>query len=370
MSTTTPTRTLLAIIDTTQLSGPGRQLTALLGALPAAGYDVELVTFQRSGRPVSPLVAHAEGHGIRVTVIPERGPVDPAQYRALRAHLALRQPTIVQTHSYKATALVWLLRRTGLRFGWVGCFHGSTAENLKVRAYHRLDQLLLRAADRIVLMAESQRAGLGGAGPRATVISNAVLPPTGSPDAPAPSWNAGLTRPVLACLGRLSHEKGVDLLLRAAALVANHDPHRPWSLVIAGDGPEREPLNALASSLGVASRVHFIGHLEDPWTLYRRCDAVIIPSRSEGLPNVLLEAIAADLPVIATRVGAIPDVIGTSAAAALVPPDDVEALANAIETCLTEPADPAGAEDRATLRAAYSLERRVAAHLEIYRALG
>ena len=361
---------LVAIIDSAGVSGPGRQLTALLAALPTAGYGVELVTFQRSGRPASPLVAYAEARGISVTVIPERGPIDRAQYRALRAHLELRQPAIVQTHSYKATMLVWLLRQRGMRFGWVGCFHGSTAENLKVRLYHWLDQMLLRSADRIVLMAESQRAGFGHAGARATVISNAVLSPNSATDDSQPRWDVGLPQPVLACIGRLSHEKGVDLLLRAVAAVAVREPARAWSVVIAGDGPERQALQELADTLGVASRVHFIGHIENPWTLYRRCSAVVIPSRSEGLPNVMLEAIAADLPVIATRVGAIPDVIGSSAAAALVPPNDVEALADAIMTWLTQAPHPAATADRAALRVAYSLERRVGAHLELYHSLG
>lgn len=361
---------ITAIIDTTQLSGPGRQLTALLSELPAAGYDVELVTFRRSGRPPSPLVAHAEARGLKVTVIPERGPVDRAQFHALREHLELRRPSIVQTHSYKATALVWLLRRRGLSFGWVGCFHGSTSENIKVRAYHRLDQFLLTSADTIVVMAESQRRGLGRAAARARVISNAVLPPPQSSAGARPDWAHAAEHPVIGYVGRLSPEKGVDLLLEALHRVRQQLPNQPWTALIAGEGPERGSLEAQSAALDLTPRVRFIGQISDPWLLYRAADAIALPSRSEGLPNVMLEAIAADLPVIATRVGAIPDVIGTSAAAILVPPNDVGSLADAIESFLTQPPDPAGPADRATLRDAYSLERRVAAHLEVYRSLG
>jgi len=360
---------LMAIIDTPQLSGPGRQLTALLSALPEAGYEVELVTFRRSGRSVSTLVTHAESHGVRVTVIPERGPFDRTQYAALRSHIALRRPSIVQTHSYKATALVWLLRRSGLAFGWVGCFHGATTENLKVRAYHKLDQRLLRSADQMVIMAESQRAGLGRAGARAKVINNAVLPPPSASGGAIPDWAVPAGQPLIGYVGRLSPEKGVDLLLKALHRVRTQIPDQTWTAVIAGEGPERDSLEAQATALGLSPLVRFLGQVSNPWSVYQAAALVVLPSRSEGLPNVMLEAIAADLSVIATRVGAIPDVIGTSAAATLVPANNVEALAGAIDRFLTQPPNPSAAADRAAIREAYSLERRVAAHLEIYRSI-
>ncbi|MDZ4257544.1 MAG: glycosyltransferase [Gemmatimonadales bacterium] len=361
---------LLAIIDSAILSGPGRQLAALLASLRAGGVDASVVTFLREGRAPSPLIAHLESRGVPVTVIAERGPVDRRTIAELRRLVRERRPTIIQTHSYKATALAWWLRRTGEEFRWVGCFHGATTENFKVRAYHKLDQLLLRGADRLVIMAESQRAGLGHAGARAQVINNAVIPPPRASGAPLPEWAVTANPPLIGYVGRLSPEKGVDLLLLALRGVTERRPDQQWTAIIAGDGPEREALAAQSVTLGISDKVRFVGQLADPWLLYRQEAVIVLPSRSEGLPNVLLEAIAADRPVVSTTVGAVASVIGNGRAARLVPPENVPALTAAIIESITTLEDSTAAADRATVREQYALANRVEAHLAVYRELG
>lgn len=361
---------ILALIDSAQLSGPGRQLAANLAALRDRGFEAEAVTFLRTGRPASPLVEHFESLGVQVTVIAERGPIDRQTIAELRRLVQQRRPAIVETHSYKATALAWWLRRTGEKFRWVGFFHGWTTEDLKVRVYHKLDQLLLRYADQIVIIAESQRAGLGRVGARAHVIPTAVLPATSASRQILPPWAATAKSPVIGYVGRLSPEKGVDLLLAALAQLESGHPELPWTAIIAGDGPERAALEAESGALGLTGRVRFVGHLSDPWLLYRTAEVIVLPSRSEGLPNVLLEAIVANRQVIATTVGAVPSVIGTGSAARLVPPENVSALAMAIATSITQPEEPAAAADRAAVRERFALATRVKALLAIYRELG
>lgn len=356
-------RSLLAIIDTAQVSGPGRQLTALLQALRGQGVDARVLTFHRAGRPVSPFVEFLASAGIPCTVVPERSRFDLSLVGRVRTALREFRPEVVQTHSYKATALAWLLRRTGERFGWVGCFHGATTENVAVRGYHRLDLRLLRGADRVVIMSETQRAALGPAGAGAVVIHNAVLPPPATPERSAgPEATFGY-------VGRLSPEKGCDVLLEAVAELRRTGMSEPWSVVIAGDGPERAALEARAGALGLGQRVRFLGQVADPWTVYRRVACVVLPSRSEGLPNVLLEAIAADRAVVATTVGAVPAVIGPGAAAVLVAPGDAVALAGAMREALERGRSREASEARAAIAAEYSLARRVAAHLALYESL-
>lgn len=356
---------IAALIDTVHLSGPGRQLTALLSGLARAGWETELVTFLRAGRAESPLVTHARLAGVEVTVLPEEGPLDRQVLRALRYHLADRRPDIVQTHSYKATALVWGAKRAGLQFGWVGCYHGHTTENLKVRLYHRLDRYLLRRADRIVVMAEAQRRGFPGVQDKLSVIHNAVLTP--ARESPPPDWLPVGTTPLIAYVGRLSPEKGVDLLLDALAMLHRETPDLPWQTVVVGEGPERARLEAQAVAAGLRARVQFVGSTPDPWPVYRAAALVVLPSRSEGLPNVMLEAIAADRRVIATAVGAVPDVIGASQAATVIPSGSADAIARAIRTGLTTGDNDAARADRAALRARHSLDNRVATHLALYR---
>lgn len=362
--------TLLALIDSTLISGPGRQLAAHLASLRSGGIEAEAVTFLRAGRSPSPLVGHFESLGVPVTVIAERGPIDRQTIADLRDLVKQRHPVILETHSYKATALAWWLRRTGEQFRWVGLFHGSTTENLKVRAYHILDQFLLRSADRLVIIAESQRAGLGRAGARAQVISTAVIPPPPAAHQAPPEWVATATPPVIGYVGRLSPEKGVDLLLAALHQLESRLPGLPWTAIIAGDGPERATLEAESRALGLTTRVHFVGQINDPWLLYQAAEVIVLPSRSEGLPNVLLEAIAVDKQVVATTVGAVPNVIGLGTAARLVPPNDVIALTTAIAESITCPEAPTAAADRETVREKYALATRVEAFLTIYRELG
>lgn len=357
-------RSLLAIIDTAQVSGPGRQLAALLRELRQRGTDARVLTFHRAGRPASPFVPFLEAAGIPVTVVPERARFDPAVVGHCRRLVRDFRPDIIQTHSYKATVVAWRLRRTGERFGWVGCFHGTTAETLAVRLYHWLDLRLLRGADQVVLMAEAQRKLLGRFGGRAVVIHNAVLPPA----SPGPAAAAGPCA-TFAYVGRLSPEKGVDLLLQAVAILCREAPGEDWSLLVAGHGPEREALERQAQASGITSRVSFLGQVADPWQVYRRVACVVLPSRSEGLPNVLLESIVADRAVVATAVGAVPEVLGGTAAGEMPPAHDAAALAAAMRRALAGGRSTAAIRARAAIAEQFSLARRVAAHLAVYQSV-
>jgi glycosyltransferase involved in cell wall biosynthesis len=140
----------------------------------------------------------------------------------------------------------------------------------------------------------------------------------------------------------------------------------PVEAVIAGSGPERERLQSMVESLGIGEDVSFLGNVADVTQLYAQLDLVVLPSRSEGLPNVLLEAIQADLPVVATAVGAIPEVLTDRACGELVRPDDADALFQAMRRVLAKGRDPATAEARSQVRSRFSLDTRVERHLDLY----
>jgi glycosyltransferase involved in cell wall biosynthesis len=139
-------------------------------------------------------------------------------------------------------------------------------------------------------------------------------------------------------------------------------------LVIAGDGPERTALESKAAVLGISERVHFLGSVRNVLSLYSQVDAVVLPSRAgaEGLPNVLLEALRADVPVVATAVAAVPEVLSDPSAGELVEPGNVDALVRGIEAALTGGRFPAASAARAAATARFSLQRRMAEHLSLY----
>lgn len=131
----------------------------------------------------------------------------------------------------------------------------------------------------------------------------------------------------LLFVGRLAPQKGVDILLHSLALIPDG-----WRLRIAGDGPERERLSALATNLGLRNRVEFLG-----WTqrdalpeIYRNADVFVFPSYDEGMPNVVLEALASGLPIVATRIAGNDQLVADGENGALVPPGDSRAFADAL----------------------------------------
>jgi sugar transferase (PEP-CTERM/EpsH1 system associated) len=129
-------------------------------------------------------------------------------------------------------------------------------------------------------------------------------------------------------VGRLSPEKNVDALLRAAAIATRQRPELRFE--IAGDGPCMPALRALATQLGLESRVQFLGDVRDVASLLKRASIFVLPSLTEGISLTLLEAMARGLPVVATRVGGNPEVVADEETGILVPPADPQALAHAI----------------------------------------
>lgn len=364
---TFPEIRVAAVIDGAEITGPIRQLAAIISPLAARGVVLRPVVFQRHGR-VASHIAFLRAHGATVEVLHDTRAFDPQPLRQLREFLHAWRPHIVQTHGYRPTALAFLLGRKGRPWKWIGWHHGTTTENLKVRLYHAVDRQLLPAADRVVVVARSQAPRFAAAGQRIEVIHNAAIEtalgtiPT-SPIALPPN----LPAPVVAVVGRLSSEKGQDTMLRAMALLKRQGMGA--SLLLAGDGPERTALERLAEQLGLRNDVHFLGHVTDILPVYRSADIVALPSRSEGLPNALLEALRADCPVVATDVGAISEVLQDASAGLVVSPDDPAALATAVrQAWATGRTDAAQTARAATLRR-FSLDVRVQRHMELYRSL-
>ncbi|MGE0711608.1 MAG: glycosyltransferase family 4 protein [Planctomycetota bacterium] len=175
-------------------------------------------------------------------------------------------------------------------------------------------------------------------------------------------------RTVALCAGRLSERKNVDLLLRAyARRLPELAAARPL-LAIAGDGPERARLEALARELGLGDAARFLGFEREVERLYRAADLLVIASRVEGLPNALLEAMACGLPVVATDLGGARDVLREGETGLLVPPDAEAPLGEALARALGDPAlrERMGAAATARIRERYTLEAIAPRYLELY----
>jgi len=175
-------------------------------------------------------------------------------------------------------------------------------------------------------------------------------------------------RPIrrIAVVANLRPEKAHEVLFAAAQMVLRRVPD--VELVVAGDGPRRAELERLAAAMDIAPRVRFLGHCEDVAGLLAGSDAFVLPSRSEAFPNSVLEAMASALPIVASRVGGISELVEHQRTGVLVPPDDARALSYALLDLIQWPdhARGLGRAARRTVETHYSFDRTVAAFERLY----
>jgi glycosyltransferase involved in cell wall biosynthesis len=177
------------------------------------------------------------------------------------------------------------------------------------------------------------------------------------------------SNPVIGTIGRLHHEKGLDVFLNAAARIAAR-----WSdarFVIIGSGPDRAALESHAERVGIGSNVAFLGERGDAQELLGAMDLFVLSSPEEGMPNVVLEAMAAARPVVATSVGGTPEVVVDGVTGLLVPPGNPERLAAAIEAVLADSArmKAMGRQGRERVQKHFRVDTMVARTVAVYEEL-
>ena len=229
----------------------------------------------------------------------------------------------------------------------------------------RLQRLAYRLATRVVANSPAAAAILRTEG----VPSSAVVTIPNGVDASAYPERADRAdvRTVIT-VANLRPEKNHETLLAAAAQLAVSCPNLRYQIV--GEGSRRAALERLAAKHGIEEIVEFLGHREDVPALLAAADIFVLPSRTEAFPNGAIEAMAAGLPVVASAVGGLLDLVETDRTGILVPPADPEPLAIAIRALYDDPrrARAMGREAQREVRAQYSFERMVAAFEELYEA--
>ena len=292
----------------------------------------------------------------------------PAQFRALADQSGA---DLIHAHGYKAdifAALAWRADRPAL----VSTCHTWYDNDLAVRLYGAADRFVLRRFDQVVAVSDEVRARLLAAHvapSRIRLIRNGVNMQTFAAAKIQRQTTRTTNEPLrIGLVGRLAQEKGIDVLIRAAAIVIRQSPNVVFR--VAGDGPDRASLEDLIRQTGIQDRVHLLGRQPDMPGFYATTDILVSSSRQEGLPVALLEGMASALPVVATRVGAVPEVIVDGESGLLVPPDQPEALASAILRLLNDPdlrlQFAAAAQNR--IAREFSSARMAADYLDCYRA--
>jgi len=212
----------------------------------------------------------------------------------------------------------------------VSTVHGFTGSGRNARVYEAVQCMALRRADAVIAVSRPLVCRLIRSGvPRERIhcVPNGFAPPEHTLERSAARQKLGIHPDacVAAWVGRLSREKGPDVMLDA---ISKCDPS--WRFSIVGDGPERDRLRQQAARLNIGDRITWHGFVSNAGSLLRAFDAFVLSSRTEGTPIALFEAMHAGVPVVATRVGGVPDIVA-SAQALLVPSEHPRMIAQALE---------------------------------------
>lgn len=336
--------------------------------------ELSVVTYERGSNPEpNPFVEAAREAGLRVDLVRERGRFDHAVVEQLRRIVDEHRPDIVQTHNVKSH---FLMRWSGLseRYRWLAFHHGYTSTDWKMKVYNQLDRWSLRRPRHLVTVCGAfarQLEEIGVARSRITIRHN-FIPSVPAADPAVASHlrqtigiAAGI--PILLSVGRLSHEKGHVDLVEALGLLKD----QPFHLVIAGEGPGRVAIEESIARCGLRGKITLAGLQHNIQPYYEMADMVIMPSHSEGSPNALLEAMMGGLPIVATRVGGIPEIVNDGETAILVEARQPQALAEGIRKMLLEPekGKQMGRAARVLAESGYSAEAYCRALTGLYQAV-
>ncbi len=361
---------VLIALASSILGGPGKGLRQFLGSGGLEGCRPLLVAYNnRPDLGDTEYITAMRDTGAPVAVLRQRHPFDASIVDQSLELIHAHGISLLQSHGYKSHVLCWLLRRrTGLP--WIAYVHGWTRENLRVRVYTALEHLLLLRADVVVAVSGSIRQRLlPPVRRRCRVIPNAVaLDELGDPDSRDIRQELDIPGDALVAgvVGRLSPEKGQEVFLRALALARAQEP-RLFGLLVGG-GQEEAALRRTARALGLDGACRFTGHVRGLAPYYRCMDMQVMPSFTEGMPNAALEGMSMGLPLIASNVGGIPEVVDDRKTGLLVRAGDAESLAGALTrlSARAEERDALGRAGRARVREDFDPHVRARRMLEVY----
>lgn len=328
---------VLAMLESTSLSGTAKAVLefakeAALGHPDLPKIDLSILTFNR-GQGENILTKTIREMGTPHDVITEEGPFDRKIISQLRAAVAHRRPEIIWSNSVKSHFLV---RYASLNQSsrWLAFHHGYTSTDTKMRLYNQFDRWSLQKADQVLSSSAAFVEEIVRRKVQRKHISVQHMPiRPATPVSPMQKaelrHRLGLTdnSRVLLCVGRLSREKGQTDLINAFPKILDRAGDMGLRMVLVGEGPERSRIEALCRNLKLANFVKLVGQQDDINPYYGIADIFMLPSLSEGCPNVLLEAMAAGVPVVATAVGGVPELVTNGREALLIKKHDAAAMA-------------------------------------------
>ena len=370
---------VLHVIRATGMAGAETHLLALLSGLRARGLDAQLALLTTLDQPLHDYRELLRQRGIPLHTFAMRGHLEPKLLLRLRALMQELRPSLVHTHLFHADLYGALAARWAQVPALVSSRHNDNAFRRR-QPWRGLNRRLWRMADAGIAISQAVADFVVEVenAPRDKLrVIHYGLQWQPSPNAERQALRRSMrtqlgfaqTQPLLAMACRLIEQKGVSDALQAFAGTRSEFPEA--RLLIAGDGPLRAQLESEATQAGLTGSVRFLGWRDDVPQLLAACDLFLMPSLWEGFGLVLLEAMAQGLPVVASRVSAIPEIVAAGETGLLAPPRDVPALREALLTLLRDPplARHMGLMGMERLETHFSEQRMLDATLALYHEL-
>ncbi len=364
------------LIATNFYGGPEKQIVEHLCRLDGKRYQGVVVSFLEGEK--NEILQKAGGVKVPHHAIAMTGPLDFRAQRGLSRFLKEYQVDLLCTHGYKATIMGWWAGRC-TQIPVLSFSRGYTAEDKKVAFYEWLDRQTLKRVDGVIAVSEGQRqrlASFGVYGKKNWVVHNAVVVPPQDKEAQRSAKKAICSRfdlhpdaRLVVAAGRLSPEKGHRFLVEAVGLLAGKI--EKTFFFFCGDGPCYTALVEQAKVLGVADACLFPGFQRNIGEFFQAMDLMVLPSLTEGLPNVILEAFALAKPVVSTRVGGVPELVIDGENGYMVEKERPDLLAAAIVRSLDDPEKmhAMGQRGYERVQADFSFEEQAATLEGIYKSL-
>jgi glycosyltransferase involved in cell wall biosynthesis len=362
---------IVNLTSSTFFGGPERQMLGLAQHLVPA-YRSVFLSFSEGYR-CQAFLHEARRQGFDGWELRNDTPRWAAAIREIRGWLEETQAGVLCCHGYKANLLGrWAARRQKVPI--VAVSRVWTGEDYKVRFYEAIDRFFLRRMDRVICVSQGQAAKVFRVKvppSKVTVIRNAI-------DAsrfarPNPNYRDQLRglfpeppARIVGAAGRLSPEKGFSVLIEAARNLVGTGPS--VGFVLFGDGPLRDALQRQINDAGLQNSFVLAGFRNDLDYIVPFLNLFVAPSFTEGLPNVILEAFAAGVPVVATAVGGTPEIVDDEVSGFLVPPGNPQALANRIAWLLNseDRARTMGLRGRQRVLQDFTFEAQAAAYRRLF----
>jgi len=366
--------TVLDLRDSPWVDGPGRTILDCAETMNPSRVRIVIGAFDGGSPDGTSYEREARERGLEVFRIHERRSLDPGVLRQVTDLGRRVGADAIHSHDFRSDFFS-LAGARRLRLPLIATVHGWIANDLKGRIRTSLDKLILRQADHIISVSEQTRLRLGkwAVPERCTVIPNAVrverYQPRRGPGGFRTSHGVADHELLIANIGRLSPEKGQAAFLAAAREIVQR--HRNTRFVLFGLGPNQAELEQFVARNDLAAHVIFAGYCGDMGVIYNELDLVVQSSLTEGMPNVVIEALLMEVPVIATDVGGTREVLTHGLTGVLIAPREHHALVDSIEEFVANPQPFIGMarEGRRDMLRRFDHTRRVERLVEVYEAV-